>query len=192
MNMQDRNKLMAAMEAILFTMGDSVDVAQFAGVLEISKDEVMQVAAMLEEKYLLPESGLKLRYFDDAIQLSTKDEQFDNLVKVAKSPRKITLTDTMMETLSIIAYKQPVTRLEVENIRGVNCDFAINKLVSLDLIKELGRKDAPGRPLLFGTTEQFLRTFGVRSLDELPTLNTVQVEEFKEEAKQEVNTRLNI
>ena len=192
MNIIDRNKAMAAMEAILFTMGESVDISQFAEVLEIPKEEILAVASMLEEKYRTPDSGLQLRYFGDAIQLSTKDEQFDNLVKVAKSPRKMTLTDTMMETLSIIAYKQPITRIEVESIRGVNSDFAINKLVSLDLVKELGRKDAPGRPLLFGTTEQFLRTFGVRTLDDLPKLNAVQLEEFKEEAKQEVNTRLNI
>ncbi|MBO5564400.1 MAG: SMC-Scp complex subunit ScpB [Lachnospiraceae bacterium] len=192
MNIIDRNKAMAAMEAILFTMGESVDISQFAEVLEIPKEEILAVASMLEEKYRTPDCGLQLRYFGDAIQLSTKDEQFDNLVKVAKSPRKMTLTDTMMETLSIIAYKQPITRIEVESIRGVNSDFAINKLVSLDLVKELGRKDAPGRPLLFGTTEQFLRTFGVRTLDDLPKLNAVQLEEFKEEAKQEVNTRLNI
>ena len=97
-----------------------------------------------------------------------------------------------METLSIIAYKQPITRLEVEKIRGVNSDHAVNRLVEFGLVQELGRLDAPGRPLLFGTTEEFLRSFGVRSLDELPTIGTVQVEEFKQQAEQEINVKLDI
>ena len=80
---------------------------------------------------------------------------YEYLIKIAKTPRKMTLTDTVLETLSIIAYKQPVTRLEIERVRGVSCDHAINKLLEYDLITELGRLDAPGRPLLFGTTEQF-------------------------------------
>ena len=97
-----------------------------------------------------------------------------------------------METLSIIAFKQPVTRAEVENIRGVNSDFAISKLVSFDLVQEMGRKDAPGRPLLFGTTEQFLRSFGISSLTDLPDPGTDRVEEFREEAEKEVDGRLEI
>ena len=102
------------------------------------------------------------------------------------------MTDSLLETLSIVAYKQPVTRLEVERIRGVNCDHAMNRLVEFDLIQELGRKDAPGRPLLFGTTEQFLRSFGVKSIEDLPEINPVQVEEFKQQAEQEVQLSLNI
>ena len=97
-----------------------------------------------------------------------------------------------METLSIIAYKQPVTRLDVEKIRGVNCDHAINRLIEFGLVKELGRLDAPGRPLLFGTTEQFFRSFGVKSLEDLPEINPMQVAEFKEQAEQEVQLSLNI
>ena len=95
-------------------------------------------------------------------------------------------------TLSIIAYRQPVTKLEIEKIRGVSCDHAVNKLVEYNLVCELGRLDAPGRPLLFGTTEEFLRSFGVQSIDELPVLNPVQVEEFKQQAEQEVQLTLNI
>ena len=117
---------------------------------------------------------------------------YEYLIKIAKTPRKMTLTDTVLETLSIIAYKQPVTRLEIERVRGVSCDHAINKLLEYDLITELGRLDAPGRPLLFGTTEQFLRCFGVKSLEELPELNPVQVEEFKQQAEQEGQLTLNI
>ena len=117
---------------------------------------------------------------------------YEYLVKIAKAPRKISLTDTVIETLSIIAYKQPVTRVEVERVRGVSCDHAINKLLEYDLITELGRLDAPGRPLLFGTTEQFLRCFGVKSLEELPELSTLQIEEFKQQAEAEVQLTMDI
>ena len=95
------------------------------------------------------------------------------------------LTDSLLETLSIIAYKQPVTRLEVEKIRGVSCDHAVNRLLEFNLIQELGRLDAPGRPLLFGTTEEFLRTFGVKSLGDLPILNPEQIEDFRKQAEEE-------
>jgi len=186
-----KQEAMAAFEAILFTMGESVELSQLAKISELTPQETEEVIEAMQERYSAAESGHAIRRFDDAVQLSTKEEQFDNLVKVASAPKKFTLTDTMLETLSIIAYKQPVTRQQVEEVRGVNCDFAINKLISYDLVKELGRLDAPGRPLLFGTTEQFLRCFGVRSLSDL-SINTVQEEEFKEEAQQEVNMRLNI
>ena len=92
------------------------------------------------------------------------------------------LTDVLLETLSIIAYRQPVTKLEIEKIRGVKSDHAVNKLVEYGLVEEKGRMEAPGRPLLFGTTEEFLRKFSVQSLDELPSLNEEQIEQFKEEA----------
>lgn len=97
-----------------------------------------------------------------------------------------------METLSIVAYKQPVTKIEIEKIRGVKCDHAINKLIEYNLIREIGRLDAPGRPILFGTTEEFLRNFGVQSLEDLPAINPVQVEDFKAEAEEEVELRLNV
>ena len=98
----------------------------------------------------------------------------------------------MLETLSIIAYKQPVTKVEIEKIRGVKSDHAVNKLVEYNLVCELGRLDAPGRPLLFGTTEEFLRSFGVHSVDELPVLSPVQLEEFKQEAEAEMQVQLDV
>ena len=102
------------------------------------------------------------------------------------------MTDAALETLSIIAYKQPVTKIEIEKIRGVNSDRSVNKLVELELVKEVGRLDAPGRPLLFGTTEEFLRSFGVHSIDDLPVLSPVQVEEFKQEAEEEMHVKLDV
>ena len=96
------------------------------------------------------------------------------------------LTDVLLETLSIIAYKQPITKSEIEKIRGVSCDHAVSKLVEYSLVTELGRLDAPGRPMLFGTTEEFLRSFGVSSIEELPTPAPDLVEEFKQQAEQEI------
>ena len=114
------------------------------------------------------------------------------MIRVAKQPKKQALTDVLLETLSIIAYKQPVTKLEIEKIRGVKSDHAVSKLVEYDLVEEVGRMDAPGKPLLFGTTEEFLRRFSVHSLDELPAPNPEQVAHFKEEAEDEVQLKLNL
>ena len=110
----------------------------------------------------------------------------------AKQPKKYVLTDVMLETLSIIAYRQPITKLEIEKIRGVKSDHAVNKLIEYNLVCELGRLDAPGRPLLFGTTEEFLRRFSVQSLDDLPGIEPEKLETFKEEAEDEAQIRLNI
>lgn len=188
----ENNKYKAIIESILFTMGDSVEIGKLAEVLEISRKDVKKLLAEMAEDYKYDNRGIMLMEFDDAVQLSTKPEMYEYLIKIAKTPRKLTLTDTVLETLSIIAYKQPVTRIEIEKVRGVSCDHAINKLLEYDLITELGRLDAPGRPLLFGTTEQFLRSFGVKSLDELPELNPVQIEEFKQQAEEEVQLSLKI
>lgn len=181
----ERQQQEAVIEAILFTMGESVEIGRLAAVLETDKKEVKEILEEMQGKYEAEERGITLMQFDDSVQLSTKPRLYEYLIKIAKTPRKMTLTDTVIETLSIIAYKQPVTRLEIERIRGVSCDHAINKLLEYDLVTELGRLDAPGRPLLFGTTEQFLRCFGVKSLEELPELTTLQVEEFKQQAEAE-------
>ena len=182
----------AIVEAILFTMGDSVEISSIAKAMETDGREVKEYIDYLKEKYEKSDSGIGILELEKSVQLCTKKEMYEYLVKIAKAPKKAVLTDSLMETLSIIAYKQPITRLEVEKIRGVNSDHAVNRLVEFGLVQELGRLDAPGRPLLFGTTEEFLRSFGVRSLDELPTIGTVQVEEFKAQAEQEVNVKLDI
>ncbi|MBQ3794763.1 MAG: SMC-Scp complex subunit ScpB [Butyrivibrio sp.] len=182
----------AIVEAILFTMGDSVEISSLAKVMETDVRQVKGYIEYLKAKYEKADSGIGIIELDKAVQLCTKKEMYEYLVKIAKSPKKAVLTDSLMETLSIIAYKQPITRLEVEKIRGVNSDHAVNRLVEFGLVQELGRLDAPGRPLLFGTTEEFLRSFGVRSLDELPSIGAVQVEEFKAKAEQEINVKLDI
>ena len=188
----ERQKAEAVIEAILFTMGDSVEIDKLATVIEENVKTTKKILSEMKEKYEQDNRGNSLIELDGSVQLCTKNDLYEYLIKIAKVPRKFTLTDTLLETLSIVAYKQPVTRLEIERVRGVSCDHAVNRLVEYDLIKEVGRLDAPGRPLLFGTTEQFLRSFGLKSLEELPELNPVQVEEFKHQAEEEVQLQLDI
>ena len=188
----DINKAESIIEAILFTMGDSVEISRLADVLEMDVKETRNVIDQMKEKYSMDDRGISLVEFEDSVQLCTKADMYEYLIKIAKTPKKFVLTDTLLETLSIIAYKQPVTRVEIERIRGVSCDHAVNKLLEYNLIKELGRMNAPGRPLLFGTTEEFLRSFGVESIEDLPGLNPVQIEEMKQQAVEEAELQLNI
>ena len=146
----------------------------------------------LMDKYQKEERGIRIIELDHAYQLCSKPEMYEYLIRIAKQPKKYVLTDVMLETLSIIAYRQPITKLEIEKIRGVKSDHAVNKLIEYNLVCELGRLDAPGRPLLFGTTEEFLRRFSVQSLDDLPGIEPEKLETFKEEAEDEAQIRLNI
>ena len=185
----ERTLAKAAIEAILFAMGESVEISRLADAIEEDIKTTRNILEEMTQEYRQEGRGIGITQLDDAVQLCTKAEMYEYLIKIAKAPRKMVLTDTVIETLSIIAYKQPITRVEIERIRGVSCDHAINKLLEYDLITELGRMDAPGRPLLFGTTQQFLRCFGVGSLEELPELSTVQI---KQQAEAEVQMQLEI
>ncbi len=190
----EEKKIMAVVEAVLFAMGDSVELSSLSHVLEKPEEEIREVIAKMNQRYKKADRGIYIAELEDAVQLCTKPGLYEYLIKVAKAPQKYALTDALLETLSIIAYKQPVTKLEVEKIRGVSCDHAVNRLLEFDLVQELGRLDAPGRPLLFGTTEEFLRTFGVKSLGDLPMLNSEQMEDFRKQAEEEVEqkTELNV
>lgn len=176
----------AIIEAILFTMGETVELEKIAEAIELDKEETKEIMEQMMERYKNSSGGLQIIELDGSYQMCTKSELYEYLIRIAKQPKRHTLTDVLLETLSIIAYKQPVTRAEIEKIRGVSCEHAISRLIEYGLVCELGRLDAPGRPLLFGTTEEFLRSFGVQSIEELPILSTVQVEEFKQEAEEEV------
>lgn len=188
----DIKKAEAAIEAILFAMGDSVELEKIAKAIEQDPETTRKIINHMSDCCREEQRGIQIVELDGAYQLCTKSELYEYLIRVAKQPKKISLSDVVMETLSIIAYKQPITKLEIEKIRGVKCDHAVNKLVEYDLVKELGRLDAPGRPLLFGTTESFLRHFGLHSLEDLPVINPVQVEDFKAEAEEEVQTQMNL
>lgn len=183
----------AVVEAVLFAMGNSVELKKLASVLNMSDTEAKALIGSMQEEYNSDVNrGITIVELEGSIQMCSKTEMYEHLMKIATVPKHYSLTDTVLETLSIVAYKQPVTRIEIEKIRGVNCDHAVNKLLEYGLITELGRLDAPGRPLLFGTTEEFLRCFGVKSLDELPTVSAERLEEFKKEAAEEIQLSLPI
>lgn len=179
-------------EAILFTMGESVDVHRIAKAIEKDTAATRKIIRGMMKRYDEEERGIRIIELEDSYQMCTRKEMYEYLIRIAKEPKKYVLTDVVLETLSIIAYKQPVTRLEIERIRGVKSDHAVNKLIEYDLICELGRLDAPGRPILFGTTEEFLRRFGVTSVEELPIINPEKMEIFKSEAEDEIQLKLNL
>ena len=188
----DEKNYKAIIEAILFTMGESVELDKLADALELDNKTTKAIIEEMMEEWKKEGRGVAIMELDGAYQMCTRTEMYEYLIRIAKQPKKRVLTDVLLETLSIIAYKQPVTKAEIEKIRGVSSDHAVNKLVEYNLVCELGRLDAPGRPLLFGTTEEFLRSFGVHSIEELPVLSTVQLEEFKQEAEAEMNVQLDI
>ena len=185
-------KLQGIIEAILFTMGESVELGKIATVIEHDENTTRKIIHNMMDRYEEENRGIRIIELEDSFQMCTKKETYEYLIRIAKQPKRYVLTEVLLETLSIVAYKQPVTKLEIEKIRGVKSDHAVNKLVEFGLVEEVGRMDAPGRPLLFGTTEEFLRRFSVQSLDELPTINPEQVEHFKDEAEDEAQLKLDI
>ncbi|MFR7992627.1 MAG: SMC-Scp complex subunit ScpB [Lachnospiraceae bacterium] len=189
--MSENNKE-AVVEAILFTMGDSVPVDRLAAVLDMDKNQTWELLRAMMQKYQSENRGIQIIELEDCVQMCTKPEMYESIIRIAKQPKKQVLTDVLLETLAIVAYKQPVTRLEIEKIRGVKSDHAVNKLIEYNLIAEMGRLDVPGRPILFGTTEEFLRCFGVQSVDELPLLSPEKLEDFKQEAEEEMNAKISV
>ena len=186
-----RKDMEGVIEAILFTMGESVELSRIAKALEEEEETVRNVIHQMMERYEKEDRGIHIIELDNAFQMCTKKETYEYLIRIAKQPKRHVLTDVALETLSIIAYKQPITKLEIEKIRGVKSDHAVNKLIEYDLVTEVGRLNAPGKPILFGTTEEFLRRFSVQSVEELPSINPEKLEDFKAEAEDEVQLRLN-
>ena len=186
------NKLEGVIEAILFTMGESVELNKIAAAIEHDEETTRKIIHRMMDKYEAEDRGIRIIELEDAFQMCTKTQMYEYLIRVAKQPKKYVLTDVLLETLSIIAYKQPVTKLEIEKIRGVKSDHAVNKLVQYNLVCEKGRMEAPGKPILFGTTEEFLRRFSIQSVEDLPSLNPEQMESFKEEAEEEIQLKLDI
>lgn len=188
----DNNKIKAALEAILFTMGEAVEAERLASAVEIGIDELHFIMRGLMEEYNSEDRGIQIIQLEDSYQMGTKASTYESLIKITHVPKKHILSDVLLETLSIIAYKQPVTKLAIENIRGVKSDHAVNKLIEYNLVTEIGRLDAPGKPIVFGTTEEFLRNFGINSLEDLPIVNQEKIEDFKEEAVKEAEAEIEL
>ena len=190
--MDERNKTKGILEAILFTMGDSVPLERLADVLDMDKKQVKELLDELKQDYADEGRGITLIELDGSYQMGTKVETYEYITRLVRQKKKHSLTNVMLETLSIIAYKQPVPKQEIEAIRGVKSDFAVNKLVEYGLVQELGRLDTIGRPIIFGTTEEFLRSFGVSSIEDLPDIDEVQKQNFFEEASQEISDAIDV
>lgn len=164
----NREKIMSLIEAIVFVSGEQIDRADIISKLEIEEDEYNDAVKGLKEKYNTKTSGIVLLEFGSKLQFCSNSELVDDIMKVICPVRERALTKSAIETLSIIAYKQPITRLEIEEIRGVASDYALGILMDHKLVAVVGKKDAVGKPLLFGTTEEFLKRFNLDSIEALP------------------------
>lgn len=161
-------EIQAVIEAVLFAAGDPVELEQLADIVDVDKKSLREILENMEDNYSYEKRGIHMIRMEDAYQLCTRGEFSEYVSRLAEPPRKMNLSNASLEVLSIVAYKQPVTKSSIEHIRGVNCDYIVNRLVERNFIEEKGRLDAPGRPILFGTTQHFLRIFGIAELSELP------------------------
>lgn len=182
----DMKEMKAIIEAILFSMGEAVEIEKLCSALETDKKTVRECLEQMQEDYENEERGLKLIEIDGTFQLCTKEFAYEYLIRIVSIPKSYRLTDVQLETLSIIAYKQPITKIEIEKIRGVQSDHAVNRLIDAGLVEEKGRLATPGRPIILGTTDEFLRRFGLSKTEDLPDIEAERIETFKLEAEQEI------
>lgn len=165
---------MAIIEALLFTSGEPLSLEDICDVLDIDKKSCQILIEKMTEEFDSHGRGIQIICFNNKYQLCTRPEYTDYIRKLLKPQNKQSLSRAAVEVIAIIAYKQPITRQAIDSIRGVKCDRIINSLIEKRLIREVGRLDSPGRPKLYGTTDEFLRYFGLKNLDELP-----KIEDFK-------------
>ncbi len=178
-NEDSRLKCMA--EAILFAAGDSVALDQLSKALATTTDHALELVEALRDEYNAGERGMQIIELEGRYQMTTRPLYYETVKVLYRAQQRIRLTDTQLETLAIVVYKQPVTRQEIDSIRGVNSDGIIDRLIEYRLIGEVGRLKAPGRPILLGTTEDFLRSFdftSIRDIPDLPEENAAQLEQL--------------
>ncbi|MCR6515843.1 SMC-Scp complex subunit ScpB, partial [Clostridium sp. LY3-2] len=180
-----KNFLKGAIEAILFVSGEPVRLRDLAINLETTPKYLEQVIGELMLDYEIENRGIKLININNTYQLVTKSNYSDVIQKLLKKNKRQSLSQASLESLAIIAYKQPITRVDIDEIRGVKSESAIQKLLEREIIAEVGRLEVPGRPILYGTTDEFLRQFGVSCLDELPSLDLYSDFEIDENIEEE-------
>ncbi|MDY3928655.1 MAG: SMC-Scp complex subunit ScpB [Clostridia bacterium] len=183
--MEDLN-IQYAIEGILFAVGEPVKASKLAAVLDTDIETINEAVRILKYNYDTQQRGVMIIDIDEGYQLCSRPEYHSFIQEIIGDQRRQALSNAAMEALAIIAYKQPITRGQVEFVRGVNSDGAINRLLDRDLIEEVGRLDAPGRPILYGTTVNFLRCFGLNTTKDLPTIDFSEL--FKEYEQLEINT----
>ena len=157
-------------EAVLFVAGDAVEIRELARALGMEEKNVHKILKELQSEDDFHQRGFLLKLFGTKVQLATRPLYSDDVIRLLQPVQRQSLSQAVMETLAVVAYKQPVTRAEVEQIRGVKCDYSLQSLMNKGLIREIGRKETIGRPILFGTTDEFLSRFGIECLDDLPPL----------------------
>ncbi len=179
-------------ESLLFMMGESVSVESISLAIELNSEETIKFMDEIVEKYKneYVDRGFKIIRINKKYQMVTNEIYYEQLIKVVSKPQKPVLTDSILETLSIIAYKQPITKPEIEDIRGVKSDFVCNRLIEYGLIEEKGRLEAPGRPILLGTTDEFLYRFGIEDINQLPSLDEEHLNKIEKEVEQELSNTL--
>lgn len=185
--MNDDLDIKMAIEAILFAKGDGVSLKSLSMAIGLDNENTKKAVDELKNWYDENKRGIGIVYADETIRLCSRQEYNDYIARLVTKEKDYKLSAVALETLAIIAYKQPVTKVDIERIRGVKSDYAVNQLVEYGIVEERGRSTSPGRPILFGTTNEFLLSFGLRSLGELPMPNQSLLEEFSNEAKKELN-----
>ena len=179
--------LKAVIEGLLFVVGDDgLELDEISKILEISKDETKELIKELQNDYQSSDRGIRIDFLGDKLKLTTKKEHNMYYQKLLTTEDNNTLSQAALETLAIIAYNQPITRVKVDELRGISNNHIIRKLVAKGLIKEGGRSNMPGRPILYETTSEFLDYFGLSSIDELPDMRDF-LEEEEKEAEEDVD-----
>ena len=185
--MDNNINIQYAIESILFAAGQPVKCAKLAAVLDVELEAVKEAVKILSYNYDTEQRGFKIIEIDDGYQLCSRPDYYNYIQEIIGEQRRQALSNAAMEALAIIAYKQPITRGQVEYIRGVNSDGAINRLLERDLIEETGRLDAPGRPILYSTTLNFLRCFGLKSPKDLPEFDLSQISKEYEQYQLDID-----
>ncbi|SCG83339.1 Segregation and condensation protein B [Proteiniborus sp. DW1] len=173
----DSREIKSIIEALLFTWGDPLSLDDISDVLELDKQSLSKIMSEMIDDFNFNRRGIQIIQVNDKYQLSTRPEHFEWIKKLCTPRVNKTLSNAALETLSIIAYKQPITKAEIEIIRGVKCDKALNTLIEKNLIKEIGRLEKTGKPIIYGTTDDFLKCFGLSTLEALPSLDEDNIEE---------------
>ena len=168
------NELQRAVEAILFAAGERIEVSRLAATMEVDEDEIVKAADALANDYAFSRRGIRILKLENGYQMVSSGEMADFVTKALETRKPPKLSSSQLETLTIIAYYQPATKAMVEQIRGVDSSYSVSALMNKKLIEEAGRLNVPGRPIQYKTTPDFLRTFGLSSLEELPPIEKIQ------------------
>ena len=164
----DERELKSIIEGLLFTFGEPIEAGELSKVLGVSTEDIHRLLKEMKDEFDFKRRGLRIIKFNESYQLGTRPEHHEWIKTIVLDRNTKNLSNAALETLSIIAYKQPVTKSEIDHIRGVKSDRSVETLMTRRLVREMGRLDKPGKPILYGTTDEFLKYFGLESLEELP------------------------